>query len=104
MATTRVQVVKRPIQVDGKPYTEGQFADMPTRDVARFVNAGLVVVAEASQEAETTEASTTTKPEWKLKMSPKDYLEKFPSGPQAELALSILALSDEDESEDPPTT
>jgi hypothetical protein len=55
---------------------------------------GLAVLAEAESEvnSEVEKGSSSEEaPEWNKKISPTEYLEKYPNGPAAELARRILA-------------
>lgn len=38
-------------------------------------------------------------PDWPLATPPREYLDRWPSGPQADLARELLGLTDEDDGE-----
>lgn len=89
----------KPIRPYGYRIEAGSPVELKDADVNRYVNAGLVVPVTEEEEKQKlsleTEQSDTGLPKWKLQMSPADYLEKFPKGPHAELALNLVALADD---------
>lgn len=86
----------------------GKVYDLPSKRAVELCKGGFAVVeaeferedARAKREAEReARAAESPRPEWKLKTSPQDYLEKNPNGPQAELARSVIEAAESETDE-----
>lgn len=86
---TKVKVL-RPINPYGKRLEVGAVLDMDEFNKDRYLKAGLIELAE---EVEVEEVETHG---WDLDITPKEYLARFPEGPEAERALNILALTEDE--------
>jgi hypothetical protein len=80
---------------DGNIVGDGGTYTTTRRQADQLVARQLVKIGKTVEEAdepETTTATTTDKqPErWTLKISPKDYIDRFPEGPQVELAKKLV--------------
>lgn len=79
-------------------FQSGQEYDLPLELAKAFLgDHGCVILPPAMETAvlppaETREAETEPEPppEWTLKMTPEEYLEKYPNGPKAVLAKAIV--------------
>lgn len=70
----------------------GALSEVTESEAERLIAAGLASLAQGGEtEAESGKTEVT---EWKKKLSPQEYLEKYPEGPQAELARKILAAAE----------
>lgn len=100
MSATKSVKVLKPISYNGVRREKDTMLPMNVEDVERYASNGLVVEFDAPAPAPVKSASEGGPAgKWPLKkMTPAQYMEKFPDGPHSNLALEILALTaDEDE-------
>lgn len=72
-------------------------------DARNMERAGILTILGASSGPETSTqpppsentAERTNPPEWTLKMTPKEYLKRFPDGPNADIAKQLIGENDE---------
>lgn len=76
---------------------KGKTVEVSEEDAAPYIRDGHVVPASAEQGASEAEKSLTDastleqlKAAWEVEMGPGEYLDLFPDGPHADLALRIL--------------
>lgn len=71
---------------------DGKFEVMES-ELESFVGTGLARLTSEAGEADSEEEKSSEAdqaPEWTKKISPEEYLEKYPNGPAAELARKVL--------------
>lgn len=81
----------------------GEKFEMDEADAPRYVEAKLIVVLSGNEvvaeEAKVVDMETSSleelKKAWDMEISPADYLDRFPTGPQSDLALRIVELEAE---------
>lgn len=64
--------------------------EVPDQEAKGFLEAGVAAPAKGGAKPEVATAPEAEERNWDLKLSPEEYLERYPDGPNSDLAREII--------------